>query len=154
MGLGTVGKIDFEETANQVGPAHEKWLNAKIQIIDPDIKGSGFNRMENTKLRTYEVVWEGAARIQAMRWPNVATTRQEAVSIRTVVFHIPRASDAQDDAPLYIPEGWRIRVLDAGRAREFTIGLFVITSSVNSSYDWDRRIETMHDQGASIEWPV
>lgn len=124
-----------------------QWYNASIQIIKPDIGGSTFNRATNTKTRDPEIIWEGPARIQAMRWPNVATARQEAVAARTVVFHIPVSDES---APSLIHEGWRVHVVDGGMAPEFTGGLFVITSTVNSSYAWDRRIETTMDQGTTV----
>lgn len=123
------------------------WFNATIEIINPDITGGAYNRSTNTKVRTPEIIWSGPARIQAMRWPNVATARQEAISSRTVVFHLPLSDDS---APELIHEGWRVRVVDGGLAPEFEGGLFVITTSVNSSYAWDRRIECTMDQGATI----
>jgi hypothetical protein len=122
-----------------------------IELIAPHIAGGAFNRLTNEKDRTGgnapEQLWTGDARIQAVRWPNVATSRQEALSARTVVFHISRSSDLD---PALILEGYRINVLTCELAPEFINGLFVVTTSVNSSYAWDRRIETMQDQGALI----
>lgn len=125
------------------------FYNATIDIIDPHIEVGAYNRMTNVKDRSaLSILWSGPSRIQAVRWPNVATARQEAISIRTVVFHIPRYVDLD---PSLIMEGYRIHVTDAGGlAPEFEDGLFVITSSTNSSYAWDRRIETVMDQGAVI----
>ena len=82
-----------------------------------------------------------------MRWPNVATAKGEAVALRTVVFHIPREIDIDVE---FIREGLRVHVLDGGLSPEYTNGIFVITTSVNSSYAWDRRIETTQDQGVSL----
>lgn len=144
-------KAHIPETSAIMQPEVEEWMNGTIQIVAPKIAGGTFNRMTNTKDRAGanapEVLWEGKARIQAMRWPNVATARQEALASRTVVFHLP-----MDFTPDYdILEGYRIKVLDGGMSPQFTGGLFVVTSSVNSSYAWDRRIETMMDQGAVID---
>lgn len=125
----------------------DDWDNAIIEIVKPDIQGGAFDRVANTKARTPEVIWTGKARIQAVRWPNVATTRQEAISIRTVVFHIPLSEEIDGQV---IHEGWRIRVIDGGMSPQFENSLFVITAAVNSSYAWDRRIETVQDQGTTV----
>lgn len=150
MGLyGKFGaKIDIRAVSEAMQPVIEQWFNAEIQIIDPHIDGGSFNRLTNTKTRvTPDVLWQGVARIQAVRWPNVATSRQEAVSTRTVVFQIPISEDIN---PAFIQEGYRVHVVDGGMNPEFESGLFVITTTVNSSYAWNRRIETMMDQGAVI----
>lgn len=149
MGLGSVGTIDIRAISEIMQPVTEEWFNATIELIDPQIESGTYDRATNTRTgRTQQVLWTGPARIQAMRWPNVATARQEAVSNRTIVFHIPLSEDVPPD---FIQEGYRVHVLDGGMSPEFETGLFVITSSVNSSYAWDRRIETMMDQGAVIE---
>jgi len=149
MGLGSVGKIDIRAISESMQPVTEAWFNATIEIINPKIGTGTFDRVTNRRTgRTQEVLWTGPARIQAMRWPNVATSRQEAVSSRTVVFHIPISEDVP---PHFIQEGYRVHVLDGGMQPEFETGLYVITSTVNGSYAWDRRIECMMDQGAVIE---
>lgn len=126
----------------------DAWMNASIQIIKPDIEGGAFDRTANTKERTPVVIWEGPARIQAVRWPNVATARQAAMSLREVIFHLPM--DINPDFPTYIQQGWRIKVTNGGMSPQFENSLFVITTAINSSYDWDRRIETTMDQGAPV----
>jgi hypothetical protein len=129
-------------------PVVGEWYNGTIQILDPHIEAGTFNRVTNTKDRPDPtVLWQGPGRIQAVRWPNVATARQEAVSLRTVVFHVPLDTDLD---PTLIVEGFRVRVIDGGMGPEFEHGLFVITATTNSSYAWDRRIETVMDQGAVI----
>ena len=140
--------VDIRAISEIMQPVTEKWFNAVIQIVDPHISTGAFNRTTNTKTRAAEdVLWEGRARIQAVRWPNVATARQEAVSTRTVVFHIPLEIDIP---PGLIVEGFRVRVIDGGMSPQFQDGLFVITATTNSSYAWDRRIECIMDQGAVI----
>jgi hypothetical protein len=143
----TAAKIDIAGVSAVMQPVVADWYNATIDIIKPDISGGVYNRATNTKARTPETIWTGPARIQAMRWPNVATSRQEAISARTVVFHIPLSVDID---PSLIHEGWRVRVTDGGMSPEFEGGLFVITGAVNSSYAWDRRIETTQDQGTTV----
>ena len=140
-------KINIRAISETMQGVVDDWDNGTIQIVKPDISGGTFNRASNTKDRTPVVIWEGKARIQGVRWPNVATTRQEAISIRTVVFHIPLSEDIDGQV---VHEGWRVRVLDGGMSPQFENGLFVITASVNSSYAWDRRIETVQDQGTTI----
>lgn len=141
-------KIDIRGISEIMQPVVEEWFNARIEIIDPHIESGTFDRKTNTKNRPApDVKWAGPARIQAMRWPNVATARQEAVSVRTIVFHIPMSEDID---PQLVREGWRVRVTDGGMTPEFEVGLFVITTGINSSFAWDRRIETMMDQGAVI----
>lgn len=144
----TAAKIDIAAISAVMQPVVKEWFNATIQIVDPHIDSGTYDRITNTKARpARDVIWEGSARIQAVRWPNVATAKQEAVSARTVIFHIP-LDEAID--PTLIVEGFRIRVLDGGMSPQFEHGLFVITATTNTSYAWDRRIETIMDQGAVI----
>lgn len=145
----TKASIDFGQTSDIMAPVMESVFNGTIQILDPHIEQGAFDRLTNVKDRPApDVLWSGTARIQAMRWPNVATSRQEAISMRTVVFHIPLSEDID---PTLIQEGYRIKVTNGGQSHELEDGLYVITSSINSSYAWDRRIETMMDQGAVID---
>lgn len=147
----SAARVDIRAISETMQPVTAEWYNATIQIVDPKIQGGTFNRATNTKARTGSnapvVLWEGSARIQAVRWPNVATARQEAVSVRTVVFHVPLDEDLDPDL---IVEGFRVKVIDGGMLPEFEHGLFVITATTNTSYAWDRRIETIMDQGAVI----
>ena len=152
--MGIYGKfkatVDLRAVSNEMAGTIDDWYNAEIEIEDPHIESGPFNRTTNKKNRpAADILWTGPARIQAMRWPNVATARQEAVSVRTVVFHIPLSTEID---PTLIKEGYRLRVLDGGMAPEFTGGLFVITTTVNSSYAWDRRIEAMMDNGAVVNY--
>jgi hypothetical protein len=144
----TAPSIDIRAVSEEMQPVIEEWFNAEIQIIDPHIETGAFNRVTNTKTRVApDILWQGPARIQAVRWPNVATSRQEAVSTRTVVFHIPLSAEID---PGLIQEGYRVSVVDGAMSPEFEDGLFVITTTINSSYAWNRRIECMMDQGAVI----
>jgi len=147
----TQAKIDVAAISKVMRVSEEAWYNGKIEIVDPRIQGGPYNPHTNTKDRSGSeapvVIWSGDARIQAVRWPNVATTRQEAASLRTVVFHIPLSPEADPDLIL---EGFRVRVIDGGLAPEFEHGLFVVTATTNTSYAWSRRIEAMMDQGARI----
>jgi hypothetical protein len=147
-GPNSAARVDIAAiSAAMQGPTGD-WYNATIQIVNPRIDEGAFNRLDNTKDRPAQtVLWTGPARIQAMRWPNVATARQEATAARTVVFHIP-LDEALD--PSLIVEGYRVRVTDGGLSPQFEHGLFVITATTNTSYAWDRRIETVMDQGAVI----
>ena len=145
--LGSRAQMDFPGISAVMAETMLGYFNGYVEIINPDISGGVFDRATNTKVRTPEVLWSGPARIQAMRWPNVATARQEAVAARTVVFHISLSDDV---FPEFIHEGWRVHVIDGGLFPEFEDGLFVVTAAVNSSYAWDRRIETIQDMGVSI----
>lgn len=140
--------VDIAGISAVMQPVVKEWFNAEIEMFDPNIAGGTFDRKANTKQRVIPpAIWTGPARIQAVRWPNVATAKQEAVSSRTVIFHIPLDSDLD---PHLIVEGFRVRVLNGGMMPEFEHGLFVITSTTNTSFAWDRRIETIMDQGAVI----
>lgn len=140
--------IPLGAIADIMAPVQEAWFNANIMIEDPNIEAGSYNRKTNAVAgRAPTEIWRGPARIQAMRWPNVATTRQEAVSLRTVVFHFPRSTS---NLPDLILEGMRVVVLDGGEQPEFEQGMFVITTAVNTSFAWDRRVEAMMDQGSRI----
>lgn len=144
----TKAQVDIAAISEEMQPVMDGWFNGTIELVDPGINDGTYDRATNKRTRSAEVVlWTGDARIQAVRWPNVATTRQEAISIRTVVFHIPLSDET---VPALILEGFRVRVLDGGMTPQFKEGMFVVTSTVNISYAWDRRIETMQDQGVSI----
>lgn len=144
----SAAKVDIAAISEAMQAPTGDWYNATIEIVAPHIDEGTFNRATNTKTRpARDVLWTGPARIQAVRWPNVATARQEAVSTRTVVFHIPPDEDLD---PGLIVEGYRVHVTDGGLSPQFEHGLFVITATTNTSYAWDRRIETTMDQGAVI----
>ena len=146
MGLHKFAKsLGFEQTSAAMQSTMESVFNATIEIIDPNIAEGTFDRVARTRTtREADVLWTGPARIQAMRWPNVANPKGEATALRTVVFHLPRDADI---TPTLVREGLRIRVTDGALAPEFVGGLFVVTTSVTSSYAWDRRIEALMDQG-------
>lgn len=142
-------KIDMPAISAVMQPTVSDWYDdAQIELVKPDIEGSNYTRTTNAKDRTPVVLWTGKARIQAVRWPNVATAKQAAVALREVIFHLPVLED--NPVPPYLQQGWRVNVLSSPLAPRFESGLFVITTSVNSSYDWDYRIETTMDQGASL----
>jgi len=150
MGLqGFARQYGFESTSEVMREVVEGTFNARIQIVDPKVSTGEYNRTTNTISGQDEVVlWEGPARIQAMRWPGLSSARGDTISMRTVVFHIPY--DAHQ-LPQLVRDGMRIRVIDGGLASDFERGLFVVTTSVNTSYAWDGRIETTMDQGAEID---
>lgn len=140
--------LDFRNTSEVMQPVVEETMGAVIQIIDPNTNDGTYNRITNKVVgHTPEVLWTGPARIQGMRWPNVATPRAESVSLRTIVFTIPL--DIQINVNI-IREGFRIRVLDGGMLPDFEAGMYTITASVNASNAWNRRIETMMDQGVDV----
>ena len=140
--------LDFRRTSDVMEDVVAETFNATIQIIDPNIEQGTYNRLTNTVTgHTPTVLWTGPARIQGMRWPNVATPRAESVSLRSIIFTIPHTIDIN---VALIREGFRIRVLNGGEAPEFEAGMYTITSSVNSSYAWNRRIETLMDQGVVV----
>lgn len=142
-------KIDMPVISEAMAPTVQEWyVDAEIEIVKPDINGGDFDRATNTKVRTPVTIWTGAARIQEARWPSVSTAKQGALSLREIIFHM--AKDPANPWPEFIQQGWRINVLSAPLGKQFETGLFVIVTAVNSSYDWDLRIETTMDQGAQI----
>lgn len=122
--------------------------DATIEIVNPDINGGNYNRLTNSKTRNPQLLWTGKARIQATSYPSVVTARQAAMSLREATFHV--AVDPLNPFPDYVQQGWRIKVTECPLGKQFVGGLYTINTAINSSYDWDYRIETVMDQGSQV----
>lgn len=140
-------KVDMPAISESMGETVPEWyVDAEIEIVNPDINGGEYDRATNTKTRNPQVLWTGKARIQAVRWPSVATARQAAMSLREVTFHIGKNDET---VPLFIAQGWRVQVLTCTLSPNLEGKLYVVNTAINSSYDWDIRIEATMDQGVA-----
>lgn len=150
MGLYTSGrKIDIAGISAKMQPVVEAWQNGSIQLIDPNITAGSYNVWSNaTTGRTHTVLWSGQARIQPVRWPVMVSGSAEQVAYKSVRFQIPLSAQFPND--MLAREGLRIRVVDGGMFPDLEVMLFVVTSGVNSSFAWNRTIETTADTGVDV----
>lgn len=147
MGLyGSNRRVDIAAISERMQPVVNAWQNGAIELIDPNINGGTYNVWTNqTTGREHTVLWSGPARIQPMRFPVLVSGQSEQVVYKSVRFQIPLAAEFPDG--MIAREGLRIRVTDGGMFPDLERMLFVITSGINSSFAWNRTIETTSDTG-------
>ena len=129
-------------------PAVNAFQNGAIEIFDPDIEGGVFNVWDNEVTgREQTIFWAGPARIQPMRWPTMVTGKAEQSAYRSVRFQIPLTADI---GTRFLREGMRVRVTDGGMLPDLMAMLYVVTAATNSSFAWNRTIETVADTGIEL----
>lgn len=131
------GSIDFAATGAVMGLAARQWMNASIQIVDPNTGESTWDEWTNEETGGEPtVLWSGPARIQHLKsetLPNVGFSQE---SIRGIRVQVPIDVDAG-----FIRKGLQIVVTDGGNDYELEQLQFVVSSAINSSYAWLRTIE-------------
>ena len=82
-----------------------------------------------------------------MRWPTMVTGKAEQSAYRSVRFQIPLTADI---GTRFLREGMRVRVTDGGMLPDLMAMLYVVTAATNSSFAWNRTIETVADTGIEL----
>jgi len=135
------GSIDFAKIGTEMAKTYSHWLNASIQIVDPNVDGGTWNEWTNEKTGGAPIVlWSGRARIQHLTSENMYDVGYSQTSIRGIRVQIPLGVQAG-----FIRKGLQIIVTDGGNDYELEQLQFVISSAINSSYAWGRTIEAEVD---------
>lgn len=133
--------INFSAMGAEMAKTSLPWMNASIQIVDPNIENSSWNAWTNEYTGgTGTVLWSGPARIQHLRTELMPEVGFSQAGIRGIRVQIPLGGDAP-----FIRKGLQIIVTDGGNDVELEQLQFVITSAINSSYAWLRTIEAEVD---------
>ena len=133
--------LDFSAMGAEMAKVYSQWLNASIQIVDPNVAGGEWDEWTNEKTGGAPIVlWSGSARIQHLNQDRMYDVGFSQTSIRAIRVQVPLDVNAG-----FIRKGLQIIVTDGGNDYELEQLQFVITSAINSSYAWGRTIEAEVD---------
>lgn len=136
-------KIDFAGISAEMATVVQRWFNASIIIVDPDVRDEVWDPVTNTYTGSSEVtLWSGAARVQPIGLGSnpEADYAFSAAGVRRVRFQV-RLDPSRD----FIRKGLRVRVTDGGVDSDLEKLDFVVTNAINSSYAFLRTIECEAD---------
>ena len=135
------GSINFAKIGTEMAKTYGLWLNASIQIVDPNVTGGTWNEWTNEQTGgNPEVLWSGNARIQHLLSDRLYDVGFSQTAIRGIRVQVPL-----DVSAGFIRKGLQVIVTDGGNDYELEQLQFVITSAINSSYAWGRTIEAEVD---------
>lgn len=134
--------VDFTAMGAEMAKTALPWMNGSIQIIDPNTEDASWDAWTNEYISggSGTVLWSGPARIQHLRSEILSEVGFSENGVRKIRLQIPLGGEAP-----FIRKGLQIIVTDGGNDTELEQLLFVVTSSVNSSYAWLRTIEAEVD---------
>jgi hypothetical protein len=137
MGTFTGGAVDFAAVSAQMASTMLSWMNATIQIVDPNLEDSEWNPYTNEYTNSpATVLWQGPARIQHLTSEVNTYVAGSEIGIRGIRVQIP-----MDPELGFVRKGLQVIVTDGGSDVELEQLQFVVTSAINSSYAWVRTIE-------------
>ena len=133
--------VDFSAIGSSMAGTALSWMNATIQIVDPNLSTAEWDPWTNQQTGgTPNVIWSGPARIQHLKNESLPNVGFSDISIRGIRVQVPLDEEAG-----FIRKGLQIIVTDGGNDYELEQLQFVITSAINSSYAWLRTIEAEVD---------
>jgi len=133
--------VNFSAIGSTMGNTALSWMNATIQIVDPNLSTAQWDPWTNAQTGgAPTVIWSGPARIQHLKNESLPSVGFSDTSIRGIRLQIPL-----DESAGFIRKGLQIIVTNGGNDYELEDLQFVITSAINSSYAWLRTIEAEVD---------
>ena len=150
MGTFTGGAVDFAAVSAQMAATMLSWMNATIQIIDPNVNEQEWDPFTNQYTGgNPTVLWQGPARIQHLSSESMPEVGYSQTGIRGIRLQVPMSNELG-----FVRKGLQVIVTDGGSDVELEQLQFVITSAINSSYAWVRTIECEVDvkSVASSTW--
>ncbi len=137
MGTFTSGAVDFASVSAHMASTMLSWMNATVQIVDPNTAEGEWDPFTNTETGGEPtVLWQGPARIQHLSSEATPVVGYSQVGIRGIRLQVPMDPDLG-----FVRKGLQVIVTDGGSDVELEQLQFVITSAINSSYAWVRTIE-------------
>lgn len=147
MGMYSQPDVDFGAIGSEMASTTTAWMNATIQIIDPNVRDSNWDEWTNTETNNPVVtLWEGRARVQQLSSTAVAEAGMVMAGVRRVRVQVPLDVDAG-----FIRKGLQVIVVNGGNDYVLEDMRFTIVSAVNSSYAWVRTIECEADVKSSAD---
>jgi Family of unknown function (DUF6093) len=136
MGVFNSANLDFASIGETMAKTALLWMNAQIQIVDPNTEDAEWDTLTNEYIGgSATVLWSGPARIQHLN-QSIGVAGFSETGIRTIRVQVPLDVDAG-----FLRKGLQVIVTDAGNDYELEQLQFVINSAINSSYAWLRTIE-------------
>lgn len=141
MGVFANGGMNFSAISAEMRSTMQGWFNATIQIVDPNVEDVEWDVYTNTQTGgTKTVLWSGPARVQHLKSDTTPVVGFSQTDIRGIRIQLPY------DAELgLVRKGLQVIVTDGGSDPILEQLGFVVTSSINSSYAWNRTIEAEVD---------
>ena len=137
MGTFTSGAVDFASVSAQMASTMLSWMNATVQIVDPNTAEAEWNPFTNEYTGGEPtVLWQGPARIQHLSQESLPEVGYSQIGIRGIRLQVP-----MDPELGFVRKGLQVVVVDGGSDSELEQLQFVVTSAINSSYAWVRTIE-------------
>lgn len=137
MGVFIGGGLDFAAISAEMGKTMLSWMNATVQIIDPNVEDTEWDPFTNEYIGgTATVLWQGPARIQHLAATGTPDVGYSELGIRGIRLQVP-----MDPELGFVRKGLQVIVTDGGSDVELEQLQFVIKSAINSSYAWVRTIE-------------
>jgi hypothetical protein len=133
--------MNFSAIGSEMAKSARSWMNASIQIVDPNLEQQTWDEWTNAYTGgSQTVVWSGPARIQHLGSDSSTSIGYAETGIRGIRVQVPLDVDTG-----FIRKGLQIIVTDGGNDYELEQLQFTITSAINSSYAWLRTIEAEVD---------
>jgi hypothetical protein len=137
MGTFAGGALNFANISTEMRKTALPWMNATIQIVDPNVGESDWDPFTNTETGGEpSVIWQGPARIQHLAVAAQLEVGYDATSVRRIRLQLP-----MDPELGFVRKGLQVIVIDGGSDTELEQLQFIVTGAVNSSYAWNRTIE-------------
>jgi hypothetical protein len=137
MAISKNSTIDFAKIAGEMRGTVARWYNAEVEIIDPNIREQDWDEFTNEFIGNPEtIIWSGSARVQPIKIEKTPDMEIMQGGVKGVRVQIPYDANL----PL-IRKGLQVRVTDGGEDAVLENLVFLVRSSVNSSYGWNRTIE-------------
>lgn len=149
MPVSSSAPIDFAKISAEMGVTAQRWFNATIEIVDPNLENLEWDEFNNDYVAGSEtVLWSGGARIQLFGIGSDPAT--------LAGFSAPGKRMARIQVPIdnnrdFIRKGLEIRVIDGGQDPDLHKLQFVVRNAINSSYAWLRTIECEVDTKSVID---
>lgn len=140
--------VDIAGMAREMREAVKLWQTGFVQIILPRIGEVTYVDGELT-VPDQTVLWQGPARIQAVRSALNADQGFKYTKITGIRFQVPLDNDAG-----LIRAGMQVRVLDGGEDKSLERLQYTVATAVNSTMAWVRTIEAETDLGSDNGEPV
>ena len=133
MGAFVGGGPDFGAISSVMGEATSLWMNATIEIYDPNLRDLEWNEWTNEMEGDAILVWEGIARVQPIRNADVQTPSVgfATSSLRRVRIQAPLDPDRD-----YIRPGFLVKVKNADLYPDLEELDLIVTTALNSTYAW------------------
>lgn len=140
--------IDFAAISQEMALATERWMNASINIVDPNVSNQEWNPFTNEYTGGSEtVLWSGSARIQPL---GAGENPEKDYAFSSAGTRRVRMQVKIDPSRDFVRKGLRVRVIDGGQDSDLELLDFVVTNAINSSYAWLRTIECEADVKSEI----